>query len=392
MRDFWLLTASGVLAKLADGLMLFLVPLAMLHASGSVAVAVASFAARGAAYAVAPMIGFVIDRYDRKYTYVVSQGLQAGCLALVALNLDNVLVAVILLAVSGLGGVVSNISSFYVLIPDMVAPERLSKALSRYGALTEAAKMTAPLIAGVLTAWVGGFRAVAAVAGLYVISCAVAMALERISDGMAPNLKLNRHSLGEGFRHLRKSQGLIALVAAMAFSNLGVGAMDTIYVTQMAHGGLDSTRIGILATVAGLCGVAGIWFADRLGRRHTIVRRILGWQVIVLIGAIGLTMPHPVIATGCFCLISFGLGGSNMNSIRYRQDSIPREVAGRVNAAMRMFIAGSVPISGLLFGAFSASTSQEWHWIPVVSFTAIGVVVWWRFSRLASKREVFAAV
>jgi uncharacterized membrane protein len=73
--------------------------------------------------------------------------------------------------------------------------------------------------------------------------------------------------------------------------------------------------------------------------------------------------------------MSAALGFSNVASITYRQQAVPTELAGRVNAVIRMFITGAVPLSGFIY-AGSSHLDGFRLWVPALAIAGASVAVW----------------
>jgi MFS family permease len=374
-RDFWLLTGSALVSKLADQLLLFAIPLAVLATSHSIGEAVVAFAVRGAAYAVSPLLGMLIDAFDRRDAYIWAQIYQGACVALAAIVLHHVYLVALLVLLSGLGGVVSSISSFYVLVPSLVTEDRLSKAVSRFGALIEVAKVAGPLVAGSLVLLAGGTSAILVNSGIYLVSAGVAVLLPRIARPVAEPTSAMQ-GLRAAFSWIRRSPGTMALIASMALSNLGVGALDTIFITLLADAGVSPWWVGVVIGAGALGGAVGVWSAHLILPRRSFEQRILFWEAFIILGVATMGAPQVPLKVAGYVLACACMGASNFNSIRFRQESIPAALTGRVNSVIRMFIAGAIPVSGVLYAGVAQWTQVRFHWIPVIGLSILGSAVW----------------
>jgi len=72
---------------------------------------------------------------------------------------------------------------------------------------------------------------------------------------------------------------------------------------------------------------------------------------------------------------------SNVVTIAYRRKTIPDRLQGRVNANIRMFITGAIPVAGLLFGfiAHQAGIAKSLYLVPLFSVLSLGI---WAFYAL----------
>lgn len=386
-RDFWVFVSSGLFARGGDQLFTIAVPLSVLAATDSVAGTVLAFSARVAAYLFSPFIGVLIDAFDRRDVYILAQLYQALCLGLIAYFLDDVFVLAALVLLSGLGAVVANISSYFVLVPRLVTTERRSKALSDYSALREIVKIIGPLSAGGVVVLAGGATALALTCLLYALSACVALFIPRVvieEEVPAESGEKPRHALSVGFAWLWRNGGAVALVATMTVANIGVGTLDVIFITLLGDAGVAATGVGLVVSIGAVGAAAGIWAAGRLFPAASFQRRILYWQLAALAGVVVMAVPALYVQVAGYVITTFALGASNINSIRYRQESIPMAISGRVNSVMRMFITGAIPLSAVVYASFHTWAPSGLHWAPVVLFSALGVVIWsWYLARSA---------
>ncbi|HEY9335453.1 MAG TPA: hypothetical protein VIQ79_13555, partial [Kribbella sp.] len=114
----------------------------------------------------------------------------------------------------------------------------------------------------------------------------------------------------------------------------------------------------------------------RLFVRYSFDGRILAWQLLVAVGCLGFLLPGPVPKAVAYAVACFGFAGSNVNTIRFRQETIPPQLSGRVNSIIRMVIAGSVPLSAFLYGAVVQHTESTLQWVPLTAGTTLAVLVW----------------
>jgi MFS family permease len=372
---FWAFTTASVLSRVGDQMLMFALPLAVLKNTGSAAAAVIVFAMRGLPYIVSPLLGVLIDRFDRRRMFVAANLLQAVCVVGVAFALDNLYVASALLVVSGLGAVVVGILGYYVLIPDLVEPEWRSRALSHFAACNEVAKLAGPFAAGLVVTLVSSFGAVLLDAASFILAAAVAVVLPALSPpDRGSGHRTDR--LRAGFRWIAKSRGVLVLMLTMSVSNLGAGSLDSVFVTYLGRQNISAAVLGGIVTAGPLAGALGAWTSGRLFVRYSFDGRILAWQLLVAVGCLGFLLPGPVPKAVAYAVACFGFAGSNVNTIRFRQETIPPQLSGRVNSIIRMVIAGSVPLSAFLYGAVVQHTESTLQWVPLTAGTTLAVLVW----------------
>ncbi|MFI0724592.1 MFS transporter [Streptomyces sp. NPDC021224] len=366
------LTASSMMSKVADWQLGLVIPLAVLDRTGSVVMSLLSIALRGMAYVASPLLGALIDRFDRRTVFVFAQVQQALSLALIAVLLSHPVPLSVLLLFSGFGAVASTITGQFVLIPSLVSRARRPAATARLSSAVEFSKVIGLLLGGVLFSSRGPVVASFGIAALYFGAGLLAMLLPRLPpEGKRTRL---RADLALGFRWLVKPE-LLWLVVTMSVVNLAIGELETALITQFTDKDLGARAISVVLAVGLLVGAVGSRFAPSFLAGRRAESRILVLQVIGF-GTLGLiATPWLVVGIVGYTALCLAVGASNVLSITYRQNSIPVELAGRVNATIRMFITGSTTLSGLLY-AGSSRLSGFRFWLPGLCMWGAAIAVW----------------
>jgi hypothetical protein len=367
------LIASSVVSKAADYGLALVAPLAVLDTTGSPATAILVISLRGVAYVASPFIGSLIDRFERRLVFALSQLMQAACVAVVAIALDSDYVVALMLLISGLGGVASSITGQFVLIPELVAAERRGHAVARLTSAIEFAKVGGFLIGGVTVGAFGAVNSSLLIVALYAVAGGIALTLAKVRVGSTAPTSL-RQDLVLGFSWLAKPD-IGWLVASMSVANLAVGGLGTVLVTVLAEHGSSPTVISVSLAIGLLAGAVGARVAPRVMTAQSLEMKILVYQAVAALAliAIATEISNAVLISG-FAVMSVALGMSNVASISFRQDVIPVAVAGRVNSVIRMFIAGAIPLSGFLYAG--AETAHLWLWLPAVVLAGFSLFIW----------------
>jgi hypothetical protein len=194
-----------------------------------------------------------------------------------------------------------------------------------------------------------------------------------------------------GQRVLRKiaaCTGTANLFGAMAF------ALEIIFMVRIVHA--KAAEIGLLISIGSLGGVLGGALSAKLGRWIGTARII--WFSMLVFGAVQILLP--LTATGwrivLFPVASFGLSFTavvyNVFQVSYRQLICPPELLGRMNAAMRWIVWGTLPLGGLIGGVLGGAGAlgiRPTLWLSVVGSWAAGF--WVLFSPLRKMRDVPSA-
>ncbi|WP_406091618.1 MFS transporter [Streptomyces sp. NBC_01013] len=366
------LIGTSVIGKIADYGLMLVAPLAVLSATGSVAGAILTFALRGIAYAVSPVIGVYLDRYERRGMFAAAQVQQAVCVAVAALFLDQAWVVAGALFLSGLGGVAASLSSQFVLIPELISPANRVRAVARVSSSIEFAKVLGFLSGGVVLVALDARAAALGIAVLYAGAGAWAMRLPRVP--VEPADTSLRDDLAVGFRWLAKPE-IGWLVLSMTVSNLALGGLGSVLVTLMGDRGTNPTVISATLAIGLFIGAWGAQLTPRALPSWSLQSRILVFQAVAAAGFGLLVLEPPIwVIVLAWSVNSFALGLSNVVSITYRQETIPVHLSGRINSVIRMFIAGAVPLSGMTYAL--AAMQGWWLWGPAILLEAAALLIW----------------
>jgi Na+/melibiose symporter-like transporter len=182
------------------------------------------------------------------------------------------------------------------------------------------------------------------------------------SDASAPPSSTPRKSIRSdifaGLKFVFGQPALRTIGSATATSNLFSSIGNTVMLIFAYRVlGLSVALIGFAATLGSAGGLAGALLADRISKQLGVGR------TIVLTVAWG----GPLTAVLAFCqpgndlLNALVIGGGffagmasgtlyNINQVSLRQALTPPEMAGRMNATMRWFVLGTMPIGSVVGG------------------------------------------
>ncbi|MET8090021.1 MFS transporter [Micromonospora sp. NPDC005220] len=330
--------------------------------------------------------GVYADRWDRRRTMAVVDGVRAAVVAALAVvvALNRVSVVVLLVAaflLAALGTLFDSAS--FALLPALVPPDALPRANGR-------------LQAG--SAVAGGFLGAPAAGVLFAVAPALPFALDAVTfaaaallvlalnpaPAISPGAARRRGSVWseivEGLRWLRAHRTLWRVTVLAAASNLAISGIMAVLVLYA----LDVLRVppagyGLFAAAAIVGGVAGALGAGRLA---TWLGTVPALRVVLAVETVALTgfalARHPV--AGGIALAVFAAGTVVWNSLcaSYGQRHVPSELLGRVGAAQRMVglltaplgaalaglaaaAYGTVPVTGAAAGTFALVTLVAWR-------------------------------
>jgi MFS family permease len=167
------------------------------------------------------------------------------------------------------------------------------------------------------------------------------------------------------------------------------GALEIIFLVRVLH--VRPAYTGAVVALAALGGVAGGAASGPLSRRIGSARII--WVSILGLGPatllIPLAQPGPAVVLCVIGWAVYAFSGVlyNVAQLSYRQAICPPELLGRMNAAVRWIVWGTLPVGSLLGGVLgSALGVRAALWVAVAGSWAAGL--WMFFSPLRGMRDV----
>ena len=373
-RDFRLLLASSGFSNL--GLQMLSVAVSWdlyIQTHSAKVLGNVGFAQVVPSFAFAILAGHIADRYSRRLTMLLAQGLA---------------VAASLLLVAGVHGVAGIYTCLFLIsvartfqwpirlaiLPDIVPPEALSNAITWNATVFETASVSGPALAGLILA-VAGSRVVyimQAVCALIVLMCFFGLSFQSrrkiLLQEEAVNTPARSRSALEGLRFIRDNKLILSAVSLDLFAVLfgGAAALLPIYAVDILHAGPKA--LGWLRAAPSIGAV--LMAVTMAHSRH--IRRA-GAAVLWSVAGFGLAtigfglsrwiwLSCAMLAlTGAFDNVSVVLRQSVL------QTKTPDAVRGRVMAVNSIFINCSNSL-----GAIESGWTAAWFG-PVVSVAGGGV-------------------
>jgi MFS family permease len=195
-----------------------------------------------------------------------------------------------------------------------------------------------------------------------------------------------RDEIIEGLKFVTKHPIIGRITASTATFNFFTTAVHTLVpVLVLRNMDVSPALFGLVFTAAAGAGLAGALSVSKigewLGQGNTVILALVvsglatfGFAFAALIGEAS-ALPL-VIAS--YSVMSFGGLVYNITQVSARQALCPEHLLGRMNASIRFFVLGIMPISALLSGAFAT-----WFGLAPVFFVgSVGAVLacWFVFA------------
>lgn len=355
-RRFTGLLSASVISGVGDGLVLVALPLLAATITRDPRLVAGVAVAQRLPWVVLSLHGgALVDRLSlRRLLPAVETVRGAALLLLGGLALGGDVTLPILYAVAfviGTGDTVVS-SGLHAAIPLMVPVAGLSKANGRiHMSQVSGGEFVGPAIGGVLFGLAAALPFL--VDGVSFLATALILALvlpRREPTAPAPTTGLGRDVV-EGLRWFVANpvlRLLALLIGAFAFFQAAVLALVVLLATgQLA---LTDGQFGIFLAMGAIGNLLGAALAERLPE-HRLAAIVLtaGTVTASCYVVMGLTTSAPL-AGGAFLVEGVAIAAANVVTVSLRQRVIPQELLGRVGAAFRLCIFGTMPVGALLGG------------------------------------------
>jgi MFS family permease len=410
-RDFLLLWGGQTVSEVGSAVTFLVLPLTavvVLHAS-TLQVGVLSAAATGAFLVIALPAGAVVDRLPKRKLMVACDAarmLIIGSVPLAAALGALTMVQLYLVALAaGVATVLFDVA-YMSYLPLLVEPCQLTEGNGKLQTTAEAAQIAGPGLGGALVGLIGAAGAMAADAISYAVSVTSLLLIRTAeptrggavrrgaSAGPGPGTARGklRHEFTAGLSFVLRDPILRKIVASTGTANLFgsmIGALQILFLVRVLH--VRPAYTGLVVALAALGGVAGGAASGVLSRRIGSARII--WVSILGLGPatllIPLAQPGPGVLLYVAGLASYTFSGVvyNVAQVSYRQVICPPELLGRMNAAVRWIVWGTLPLGALLGGVLGSVIGiRPTLWVGALGAWAAGL--WVFFSPLRRMRDV----
>jgi MFS family permease len=398
-RDFMLLWGGQTVSEMGSSVTQLALPLTavVLLKASTFEVALLTSAATAAFALIALPAGAIVDRHTKR-------GIMLACDAARVLIIGSVPLAwalgvltmwqlyVVALA-AGVATVFFDVS-YQSYLPVLLKPENLMDGNGKLGATQAFAQFTGPGLGGGLVGAVGAATAMWADAISYVVSVASLFGIRTREQRVEtpPEHRNLRAEIAEGLTFVVRHPILRKIVACTGTSNLFSSmctAIDIVFLIRVLH--VHPAYTGLVFAVSAIGGIAGGVFAGRLARRIGSAR-IIWFSVLVF----GVPQFLPALAQPGWSVVLFPIGYAsfffcgvvyNVAQVSYRQAVTPPQLMGRMNAAVRWIVWGTMPLGAIIGGALGSTIGiRPTLWIGFVGSWAAGFFVY--FSPLRKMRDI----
>ena len=343
--------------------------------------------------------GVWVDRLRRRQILIVGDASRAVLLALIpilwASGVLQIWHLLVLQFVIGIFTVFFDVA-YQSYLPALIEREHLVDGNSKLQLTVSVAQVGGPSLAGGLIAAITAPYAIVADAASFVVSTLFMVRMrhrENVPERnpgeshpkMWPQVKEGLAWV-VGNRYLRP---IAFCTGASNFFNQILFAVLLLYAVRVLH--LSSVALGAAFAVGSVGSIAGALAANRLQKRLGVGPAIVAYAIVfslagLLIPLAPRSYPLPVLMAA---LAIFGFGGVayNITQVSLRQAITPERLQGRMNAAMRWIIWGTIPLGTLTGGAIGQAVGLHAAlWVGAIG--GVPVFLWVLLSPVRSIREM----
>jgi MFS family permease len=311
--------------------------------------------------------GVWVDRLRRRPILIVGDGARAALLVLIpVLWAAGVLRMWQLLVIQFVFGVFTVFFdvAYQSYLPALVDRDKLIEGNSKLQLTVSVAQVAGPSAAGGLIAAVTAPYAIFLDAVSFLISTVFVLRIRKqetppVRAAGAPKPKM-WPEVKEGLAWVVRHRWLRAIAACTGSSNFFSSisfSIALLYFTRSLH--LSAVEVGLVFGV-GACGsIIGALVANRLQRAIGVGRTILFPTMLASLSALAYPLaprsfPLPVLILGQ-AAFGFGAVAYNITQVSLRQAITPERLQGRMNAAMRWIVWGTIPLGEIAGGGIATA-------------------------------------
>jgi MFS family permease len=161
--------------------------------------------------------------------------------------------------------------------------------------------------------------------------------------------------IAEGIRFImqgRLLQAMLVLASLGNFATMGLTALRVVFLVRTE--GAAPATVGLVIGIGSLGGILGAVLAPRATRhfgdgRTYLLANLIASPFVLLLPASGHGWRLTLFAAGAFVTMT-GTTMSNVITMTFRANTVPAAILGRVTAASRFFVLGTIPLGAVTAG------------------------------------------
>ncbi|SCL41175.1 Major Facilitator Superfamily protein [Micromonospora pallida] len=345
--DFRLLFGALLASMTAESILVLALAIWVKDLTGSDRMAASVIFSVVAPRILAPLVGWVVDRYRRRPSFVAANVVTAALLTplLTVRDSGDVWIVYLVGAFYGLSSIALG-AALSGLLRTLLPLDLLAEANAAMQTVRQSLRLGGPLVGAALYAAVGGWAlTVIGVTG-FVTAAAVAGLLRVVEPTRPQRLARSLTELGAGLRHLGAEPLLRRALLGYGVAALVIGFSEALLFAYVEHGlGRPPAFVGVLFSVQGVGGLAGALLSPAVVRRFGEVGALAAG--VGLFGTAALTLAYPglwlAVAALLLAGLSLPLSWVGLHTLVQRRTE--PGLIGRATAATDALVSGPQAIS-----------------------------------------------
>ncbi len=315
-------------------------------------------------------VGVAVDRIPRRRMLIVTDLGRGLLLATIPLAVFySTLTLTHLYVVAFLAGVLTAFFdvAYQAYLPSLVSKEQLTSANSKLEVSRNIAQLTGPAIAGALIRLLSAPVTIIIDCLSYLLSALFLLGIkETEEEKLPPPGRSVVSDIREGLGVVLGNPILRAIALTTSSLNFFWMIQNSIFILILRRNlGYDELAIGVLFGLGGAGGLLGALACARVTKFFGIGPTIILGAFVFGLASFALPLAsifpasaYPVLIFGQM-LQAFSIVIYDINQVSLRQSITPNHLQGRMNATMKFFIMGSLPIGGFIGGYWGSRFGLE---------------------------------
>lgn len=362
-RDFILLWSGQTVSEMGSAVTRVALPLVAVVALNASTFEVGLLtAATTLAFAIVALpAGAIVDGHSKRSIMIICDVLRLVILGSVPLAAAMDVLTIGQLYLVALAAGVCTVFfdvSYQSYLPSLIRTEDLMAANGKLGTTQSFAQLAGPSMGGGLVALVGAAMAIVVDALSYAVSLLAILGIRKREEPppAPPADEPLRRRITEGLRFVFANPILRRVVACTGTGNLFSGmtaALAMVFLVRDLR--VSPAMTGLILAGSAIGGMVGGAFAGKLAQK-------IGTARIIWVSMLVFSAPQVIAAAAwqgwgvLLFPLGWGIAGFafmvyNIAQVSYRQAVTPPELMGRMNAAVRWIVWGTMPLGSLLGGA-----------------------------------------
>jgi len=311
--------------------------------------------------------GVWVDRLHRRRILIVGDSARAVLLALIpilwATHVLRIWQLLVLQFVIGLFTVFFDVA-YQSYLPALIDREHLVDGNSKLQLTVSIAQVAGPSASAALITAVTAPYAIVADAISFVISSVFMLRMRHRENVPQRSVGQPRTKMWadvkEGLHWVVGHRWLRAIASCTGSSNFFSSLLFAIVILYMLRDlHMPKYQLGLVFGVGSAGSIVGALLVSRLNRRIGVGPSIVFTSISFSLGGLGYALTNKALALPALmfaqALFGFGSVAYNITQVSLRQAITPERLQGRMNAAMRWIVWGTIPLGSLAGGAIAST-------------------------------------